>query len=252
MALVILESRGFCATTAISDMLAMGGRNAVSHGVQNFANPNATLTDGSVGLDVFLDQMRAKQKDHDNCIAVHCLFPPEFLKSGTSGTDIRYLGMARRDVKKQVLSCFYWNMSMLLNGEERGTRSLGRLIGQHDAALRAADLPLNFISYFMYMSLELVLAYNARLVRSCAGMLFMEDFLKDTAATVAKLELENCDDADLTIKRLNSHSDRVKENPFLDGAPALLDQMAERCKINARGAMVDIETVQAAVLAKAL
>ena len=56
MAIIFLESRGFSATHAISDMLRLDRRTAVSHGVKNFNDSNPQATD--LPFEIFLAEMK--------------------------------------------------------------------------------------------------------------------------------------------------------------------------------------------------
>lgn len=121
MAMILIESIGFSATSSISKMLQMGGQNYVSHGTRNFKDLTPLGTN-DLTLPIFIGQMHQLHNKYKNCIAVHCMYDVQQLKKELNSHEIRFLGLMRKSQKAQILSCFFLGCRAIL---ERSPRILG-------------------------------------------------------------------------------------------------------------------------------
>lgn len=90
MAVVVLESTGFCATHSISDMLRLNGKNFVSYVTKNFIK-NTPMGVENLSFEEFHNQMVLKSDHYENCISVHSNYPPEVIAKLVDGTATCFL-----------------------------------------------------------------------------------------------------------------------------------------------------------------
>lgn len=234
MAMILIESIGFSATSSISKMLQMGGQNYVSHGTRNFKDLTPLGTN-DLTLPIFIGQMHQLHNKYKNCIAVHCMYDVQQLKKELNSHEIRFLGLMRKSQKAQILSCFFWAVEQFLNGRPEFLGYLTKLHTENFKLLNNIGLQANFVNCFMLYSFFRVLLFNFELSKFSDYIIYMEDFLENGFLTVKNLNLTGVDNRKYILDKSNSHKSRVRRFNFLEDAESSLEVMIDRVRLTIDG-----------------
>lgn len=226
-----MESIGFCATHAISEMLRMNGKNHVSHGTQNFIK-NTPIGVDNLTFEEFHDQMLKQHGKYENCISVHSNYLPDLVARLVDGTDTRFLGLMRKSQLKQIMSCFYWAVDGFLNGREHLTLILGQIQNQHGNSFKKIGLPVNMCSCLMFFAFNHVANFNLLLAKFAQNIIFMEDIIANPADLVETIGISIDSKVNLAVGVGPSHANKVKEYSFLSNADQVLDTIATHARVN--------------------
>ena len=221
----MIESIGFSATHAISDMLRQPEENYVSHGTRNFKQQTKVGT-ADLSISEFLTQMQDKHNEFENCISVHSLFNPTEIAQETSHTEVEFYGVARKSQKKQILSCFYWAVNGFLNGQQDLTNSLSRIHIKYASLLNKIGLQSNLTSNFMLYAYRHVARYNCLLAENAQKIFFMEDIISDPVCFYKKLGIHKKNGIHLEMHQGISHKKSVENYSFISECEAALERIA--------------------------
>lgn len=230
MAIIIIESIGFCATHSISEMLRFKKQNCVSHGTKNF-KLQTKMGQSDVIFPEFLSQMERAHKDFENCISVHSNFNPEVIKQTTAGTETKFFGLVRKSQKNQILSCFYWAINNFLNGRQDMTNNLTSIHTNYARAINTAGLPSTMINCLMLYAIKHVVEYNFLLAQRAEGIFFMEDIISNPDLFITKIGLSHKASIPLEVKQGPSHKNKVLKYPFLSGIDEAFENLSPLLKL---------------------
>jgi len=222
MAKIILESVGFCGSTSISKFIENSSDSFVSHGTQNF------IIQGGLGrqnlpVEAFLEQMDQNSEFFSNCVAVHCLYQPADIANAVKNRDIRFYGLARRNLKKQIFSCFTWAIFNLLSGRSDLAKIFAETYQNNAAILNRMGIGSNLTSIMMWWAATRVCQYNFALSDFVENFVFLEEFLENGKQKLLDLGINVSPDADAQMPTTNSHKTRLEDSPVLEKADDYLE-----------------------------
>ena len=231
MAIIIIESIGFCATHSISDMLRINGLNNVSHGSKNFEKKTAMGIE-NLSFPQFLSKMIEHQDGYDNCISVHSNFNANDIVRTIEGTNAKFFGLMRKSQRKQILSCFYWAVNGFLNGRQDMTIHLIEIQKKYNKLLTQIGLSTNMNTCLMLWSYLHVINYNLNLSKHAQKLFFMEDALANGTSFAVKVGATTNNKFSLSVEQGPSHKNKVKDYEFLTNAEEVLETIVKKVNIN--------------------
>ena len=249
MAIIIIESIGFCATHTISDMLRINGLNNVSHGSQNFET-KASMKMAGLSFPQFLSQMSEHQDGYDNSIAVHSNFNANDIARTIEGSNTKFFGLLRKSQRKQTMSCFYWAVNGFLNGRQMMTVDYEEFQKEYNELLTQIGLPKNMNTIWMLWSYIYVTGYNINLSKHAQKIFFMEDVLANVNSFAIEVGATTNNKLSLSVEQGVSHKNIVKGYDFLANAEEILEEIVKKVTINIDNVAYKIDDIEAILCGK--
>lgn len=251
MANYIIESRGFSATTSISNALKMGEKNCVTHGTRNFLKPSAVgLND--LNLSDFLTEMHQQASQYDNCIAVHCLFDPTEIAARAQTFNLEFYGLCRKSQQNQIWSCFNWFLSKIFSGDNLSYKRLIEGYASYEKVLGTLRINSTFANHLLLHSIQHILPFNMMLIKHAKRVILMEEFIEDPNAHIDQMAFDGAVPKDISVGRMNSHTQRATQYDFLSDAKETLTKMLEMVEFNHGGESFTAQTLEARLIEQSM
>ena len=243
MAIIFLESRGFSATHAISDMLRLDRRTAVSHGVKNFNDANPQATD--LPFEIFLSEMKDKHKKFKNCISVHSLYDQSLIsRAAATAPNVKFYGLARKSQKNQIISCLSWALYNLLDGRQGFMDILSEIHRSHKASLNKIGLASNLLTCSALYAMNEVLRYNVKLSLNAERVFLMEQIIGDPKRFGEEIGIKPPDDFDFKIHKGNSHKKKLENYEFFPDIDNTITILLEKFSTECNGKFYKVGDVE--------
>ena len=241
---VIIDSVGFSASQSIAEYLSHGKNAVVVHGTRNFRNPTALGGPEDLGAHEFIAEMEESVQADTVPIAVHCYYPPPLLREIAEQQHFRFLGLMRRDLKKQILSSFSWRLNALLTGRTLIVNQLQQGLQHRSDGLRSIDVEPNIYAHLLLMSVEVVTHYNAQLKSNTSSLVFMEDIVENPLSLAKLCGLSPLESLPLELPSGNSHNNRMASWDFLPDFESLFEKIIHGLKFNSNNGSVGFDQFQ--------